>query len=252
MWQDVVDLSDFYTSSLGHTAQRVIRRRIRNWWSNVRGDSILGMGYATPYLRPFRDEARRVVALMPGRMGVTAWPPEGPNSTGICQEDHLPLPDLSMDRILLVHGLENSNQVRAYLRELWRVLTDGGHMIVAVPNRRGIWARMDHTPFGHGQPYSIDQLHRVLRESMFSPERSTRVLFVPPSRRRFLMAAAPAWENVGSRWFQPLAGVVLVEATKQIYAGTTVSAPVRRVGKAIGAVSSGHNAAGRAVRKHGA
>lgn len=176
MWQDVVDLSDFYSSSLGHAAQRIIRRRIRDWWSNVRGDSILGMGYATPYLRPFRDEARRVVALMPGRMGVMAWPPEGPNSTGICQEDHLPLPDLSMDRILLVHGLECSNQVRAYLRELWRVLADGGHMIVAVPNRRGIWARMDHTPFGHGQPYSIDQLHRVLRESMFSPERSTSTL----------------------------------------------------------------------------
>ena len=252
MWQDVIDLSDFYTSSLGHTAQRIIRRQVRHWWSNVQGDSVLGMGYATPYLRPFRDEARRVVALMPGRMGVMEWPPEGPNSTGICQEDRLPLPDLSVDRILLVHGLECSNQVRAYLRELWRVLADGGHMIVAVPNRRGIWARMDHTPFGHGQPYSIDQLHRALRESMFLPERSMRVLFVPPSRRRFLLAAAPAWENAGSRWFQPLAGVVLVEATKQIYAGTTVTAPARRVGKAIGAVSSGHGAAGRVVRMRGA
>ncbi len=249
MWQDIVDLSDFYTSSLGLAAQRIIRRHIRGWWPSVRGESILGIGYATPYLRPFREEARRVLALMPGRMGVIAWPPEGPNSASICSEDHLPLPDLSMDRILVVHGLECSDQVRSYLRELWRVMTDGGRLAVAVPNRRGIWARMDHTPFGHGQPYSVDQLHRVLRGSMFTPQRSTRLLFVPPSRRRFLMAAAPAWENIGSRWFQPLAGVVMVEATKQMYAGAAMTPAARRVRSAVGVVSSGQNAGRGVLRK---
>ena len=252
MWQDIVDLSEFYTSSLGHTAQRIIRRRIRGWWSDVRGDSVLGVGYATPYLRPFRDEAARVLALMPGRMGVMAWPREGPNCAAICDEAHLPLPDLSIDRILVVHGLECSDQVRAYLREIWRVLADGGRLIVAVPNRRGIWARMDHTPFGHGQPYSIDQLHHALNNSLFVPQRSTRLLFVPPSRRRFLMAAAPAWENVGTRWFQPLAGVVLMEATKQMYAGTTVTAGARRI-RAVASVPSGmQNRSNTAVRRRAA
>ena len=173
---DVVDLRDFYATTLGHTAQRIIRRHIRAWWPDVRGDNVLGLGYAVPYLRPFREEAQRVVAIMPGRMGVVAWPREGPNCTAICEEDHLPLPDLSMDRILMLHSLECSDRVRPCLRELWRVLADGGRMIVAVPNRRGIWARMDHTPFGHGQPYSVDQLRHVLRESMFAPVRFTRVL----------------------------------------------------------------------------
>ncbi len=241
MWQDVVELRDFYSGSLGHVAQRMIRRRVRELWPDVRGENVLGLGYATPYLRRFRAEAQRVLALMPGRMGVLPWPGEGRNSTAIAAEDELPLADLSMDRILLAHGLECTDQISAYLREVWRVLADGGRLLVVAPNRRGIWARLDHTPFGHGQPFSMDQLHQILRQSMFVPVRSLRALYVPPGQRRFLLAAAPAWENIGNRWFQPLAGVVLVEATKQTYAGTTVSAAPRRRYAPVGATSGGRD-----------
>jgi len=150
------------------------------------------------------------------------WPARVPgekNLTTIAQEDEIPLPDLSVDRILMVHGLEYSETGQQMLREMWRVLSDGGRLIVAVPNRRSIWARADHTPFGHGHPYSMEQLNRTLRQSMFTPVRETRALFFPPSRRRFWLAAAPAWERIGERWFSPLGGVAMVEATKQIYGG---------------------------------
>ena len=62
MWNDAVDLRDFYRTSLGQIARRTIRRRIRQTWDNVAGLNVLGFGYATPYLLPFRDEARRVIA----------------------------------------------------------------------------------------------------------------------------------------------------------------------------------------------
>ncbi len=114
----------------------------------------------------------------------------------------------------MVHGLESSENAGHLLREMWRVLSDGGRLIVVVPNRRSIWARADHTPFGHGHPYSMEQLNRVLRQSMFTPVRETRALFFAPSRRRFWVTAAPAWERIGERWFSPLGGVAIVEATK--------------------------------------
>ncbi len=235
MWPDIVDLKDFYDSSLGLVARRMIRRRLRELWPDVRAMRVLGLGYATPYLRPFRAEAERVLAVMPSGMGVLHWPPEGPNLACVADEAELPLPDLSMDRVLLVHGLECTEQLRALLREAWRVMSDSGRLLVVVPNRRSIWARADHTPFGHGHPYSLEQLRRVLREAMFTPVRTARALYVPPSRRRFLLAAAPAWENIGHRWFQPLGGVTMVEAGKQIYAGVVerkgarTSAPIRAV-----------------------
>jgi len=98
-----------------------------------------------------------------------------------------------------------------------------------VPNRRGIWARLDRTPFGHGYPYTPGQLNRLLRDTLFSPLRVERALFVPPSRSRMVIASAPAWENIGVRWFPTFSGVLLIEAGKEIYAPTVE--PARAVGR---------------------
>jgi hypothetical protein len=44
-----------------------------------------------------------------------------------------------------------------------------------------------------------------------------------------LLHSAPAVEKLGDRWFQAISGVVMVEASKQIYAATPVqSVPARR------------------------
>tara|TARA_R110000787_G_scaffold84155_2_gene180586 strand:- start:555 stop:1346 length:792 start_codon:yes stop_codon:yes gene_type:complete len=229
MYNDAIDLRDFYASSLGHTAQRIVRRYIRSAWPDVRGMSLAGIGYATPYLRPFMDEAERVVALMPAQQGVIRWPADGANVTALASEDDLPLPDVSMDRVLLVHAVECSEQLRTLLREVWRVTAEGGRVLIVVPNRRGIWARLDHTPFGHGHPYTPAQLSRLLRDNLFLPEQSLAALFAPPTRSRMVLASAPAMEKVGVRWFQTFGGVLLIEAQKQIYAGTgaTETAPAR-------------------------
>ncbi|MCH8139779.1 MAG: methyltransferase domain-containing protein, partial [Proteobacteria bacterium] len=137
-------------------------------------------------------------------------------------------PDASIDRVLLVHALECSEQVRPMLREVWRVLADGGRLLVVVPNRRGIWARFDRSPFGHGQPYTVSQLSRLLRDNLFTPIAAAGSLFAPPSHSRMMLAAAPAWERLGSRWFQTFAGVVLIEAGKQIYAASPARAGKRK------------------------
>ena len=116
MHSDIVDLRDFYETSLGQVARRVIRRRLRELWPDGAGQRMVGIGYATPYLRPYLGEAERVIALMPAGLGVTCWPAEGPGLTALVDETELPLPDLSVDRVLLVHGLEGTEQVRPMLR----------------------------------------------------------------------------------------------------------------------------------------
>ncbi|MGH6953013.1 MAG: class I SAM-dependent methyltransferase [Alphaproteobacteria bacterium] len=218
MWTDVVDLRDFYGESLGRLAARLLRRRIRELWPEAKGESLLGIGYATPYLRPFLEDAQRVLAVMPAGQGVLRWPADQPNVVALADEDQLPFPDLSMDRILLVHALEFSEQVRSMLREVWRVLSDRGRLLVVVPNRRGLWAQLERTPFGHGHPYTALQLSRLLRDNLFTPLRTATALHVPPIRSRMLLSVAGAWEQVGDRWLQTFAGVVLIEAAKEIYA----------------------------------
>ena len=221
MYNDVFDLRDFYSTPLGHAAQRIVRRHIRDAWPDVTGMSVAGIGYSTPYMQRFREEAERVVALMPAQQGIMRWPAQGGNIAALAPEDNLPLPDTSMDRILLVHALECSEKLRKLLREVWRITAEGGRVLIVVPNRRGIWARLDHTPFGHGHPYTPAQASRLLRDNLFQPEKTVSALFVPPSRFRMALASAPAIEKIGTRWFPAFGGLLILEAQKQTYAGST-------------------------------
>src|SRR5881392_321806 len=133
---DVVDLRNFYAQPLGTVARRFVSRGIRARWSNTRAQRIAGIGYATPYLGLFREEAERCLAFMPAAQGVVKWPSDRPALATLVDEDELPLPDAAVDRVLLVHAIENSQNVAALLREVWRVLAAGGRLLVVVPNRR--------------------------------------------------------------------------------------------------------------------
>jgi SAM-dependent methyltransferase len=156
------------------------------------------------------------------------WPEGEPGLVALAEESELPLSDASIDRVLMVHALENSEQVRPLLREAWRVLAPGGRLLVVVPNRRGIWARVERTPFGSGFPYSPGQLSSLLRDNMFQPTARATALYVPPLRSRMLLRTAGAWEKLGQRWARLVGGVLLVEAEKQIYAMTGTRARPRR------------------------
>lgn len=224
MWTDAVDLRDFYASGLGRVARRMIGRRIRAVWPDVRGLTVVGLGYATPFLGPFRAEAARVLAVMPAPQGVLHWPMEGAGLTTLATETDLPLPDRSVQRLLVVHALECTERTRQMMREIWRVLADGGRLLIVVPNRRGLWARFERTPFGHGRPYSTAQLSQGLRDVMFTPHEASAALFVPPVHSRMVLSSAAAWEQIGQRWFTTFSGVLVFEATKQIYAGHAVGA----------------------------
>ncbi len=205
----------------------MIRRRVRLMWPDLTGMRLLGVGYATPYLRPFLGEAERVMAVMPASQGVLPWPLEGPNRVLLAEDGELPLPDFSVDRVLIAHGLEFSEQIRPLLKEVWRVLAGGGRVLVVVPNRRGIWARIDRTPFGQGHPYTPSQLAHLLRDENFTPERHGQALYLPPTNSRMIVRSAAAWESVGERWFTRFAGVSMVEATKQLYSKPLVARRLR-------------------------
>jgi SAM-dependent methyltransferase len=214
---DVVDLRNFYAHPLGTVARRFIGRGVRRLWTGSTGLRVLGIGYATPYLGLFREDAERCLAFMPAAQGVVKWPSARPTLTALADECELPLPDGAVDRILLIHALESSRDVAALLRDVWRVLAAGGRILAVVPNRRGLWARMDTTPFGYGRPYSRSQITHLLRETWFTPTAWGEALYVPPIDRRWFLRSALAWERSGATVSAPFAGVHLVEATKQVY-----------------------------------
>ncbi|HYF54776.1 MAG TPA: methyltransferase domain-containing protein [Salinarimonas sp.] len=212
---DIVELRAFYASPLGLAARRRVAAAVGGLWGSLRGQRVLGLGFATPFLDP--ADAERVLALMPAAQGVVAWPDAARSATCLADPLMLPLPDACVDRILAVHALEVSESPSELLYELWRVLTPGGRIIVVAPNRRGLWARMDTTPFGQGQPYSRSQLKRLLRRALFTPEAWTETLYMPPLRNGLWLRTAEAWERLGTGLGLPFAGLHVVEATKQLH-----------------------------------
>ena len=225
---DVVDLREFYGSRVGNSTRRLISQALRPHLRIPGGATVVGLGFATPYLDGGIADARATLAFMPARQGVLQWPPREPVSSALVDEFDLPLLESVADLVLVVHGLELTDNPAEMLDELWRVLAPQGRLLLVVPNRRGMWARFDSTPFGNGRPFSRSQIAGLLKEARFSIMSWSQALFMPPIDRGPFLSSAPALERLGN-WLMPrFAGVVIVEAMKQVYA-TSSGKRVRRL-----------------------
>lgn len=219
MHLDVETVRDFYVTPLGQVARRLLGAQIRARWTSVGGLTVMGLGYPTPLLGSYGVEARRLGALMPAEQGALVWPSSGPVRSVMVEETQLPLPDNSVDRMLAIHCLEQAQRPGPLLREIWRVLAPEGSLILIVPNRRGVWARLDRTPFGHGRPYSRDQLQHLLTDALFTPVSWSHALHIPPIDHRIVLHRwAGAWERLAERLSPSFGGVIVVEAKKELMA----------------------------------
>ncbi|MCZ7595664.1 MAG: class I SAM-dependent methyltransferase [Hyphomicrobium sp.] len=237
MQLDVDDLQEFYATPLGQTVRRLLTHRIRARWRGLHRSTLIGLGYSSPYLGAFRGEAQHLGALMPDSQGVVRWPREGASQSVLVDDDRLPLADGSVDRLLAVHCLEVAERTRQLLREMWRVLAPEGRMILVVPNRRGVWARLDNTPFGQGRPYSRRQLDQLLVGAMFTPLDWGGALFFPPLGRQVLLRSSTAWERVGASVSPAFCGVLIVEASKELVAPIGKPAKARRLPQLVPSAS---------------
>ncbi|MEM9494889.1 MAG: methyltransferase domain-containing protein [Pseudomonadota bacterium] len=217
MRTDILEFHEFYQSPLGRMAERFIGERLQEAWPSMARLTLAGFGYATPYLK-FFDDADARLALAPGGQGVMRWPRSGANAAGLVCEDHWPLPDASVDRLIVVHGLEEAAAPRRLMREIWRVLTDDGRVIIVAAHRRGLWSTVDATPFAAGRPYLKRRLNALLQDAMFRANAWSAALYFPPVQSQFLLRAARAWERTGTRAWPGLGGVIMVEAQKELMA----------------------------------
>lgn len=216
MRRDVLDLRAFYATPLGAAVREQVGRKLEEAWGDAHGLDVLGLGYATPFLDGFLRRARRVVTAMPGSQGVELWPGDQPNLACLADEEALPFPNALFDRVLVIHGLEESDDVDRLMAEVRRVLAPSGRVILAVVSRRGLWAGAEATPFGYGRPFTRSQVEEVVRRAELEPAAWSRCLYAPPVQ--FMAPYAEAFEQMGSRIAAPLSGLILLEAVKQTFA----------------------------------
>jgi SAM-dependent methyltransferase len=217
MTADVSRFISFYKTPLGRTARSLVRTDITDLAGDISGKRIMGLGFATPYLRFTLQNAERVMAFMPARQGASAWPREGPSRTVLCDPLEMPLTDASVDLTIAVHALEHAADDEELMRELWRITAPNGEVIFVVPRRRGIWAQRDNTPFGSGNPYSGGQIDKLLRDHSFVPEAWRDSLFVPPVQSRLILRSTRLFESTGRFLGAAVSGVICVRARKAAF-----------------------------------
>ncbi|HUH77746.1 MAG TPA: methyltransferase domain-containing protein [Devosia sp.] len=207
----------YYKTPLGRISRTLVREQVIGLAGDVTGKRVLGLGFATPYLRFTLERAERVLAFMPARQGSSAWPREGPSHTVLCDPLEMPLTDAAIDLTIGIHAIEHVADAEELMRELWRITAPNGQLILVVPRRRGIWAQRDNTPFGSGNPYSGGQLDKLLRDHSFVPEAWRDALFTPPFQSRLVLKSTRLIERAGRMFGPAMSGVICVRARKAAF-----------------------------------
>lgn len=229
MRQDAVTLERFYAAPLGQAAARILAGKLTDLWGECKGLSMLGLGYGLPVLDSFAEGPSRIVAAVPHDHGLVRWDYSGRGNAAVAVGDpRLPFPDGMFDRVIVLHGLEETGNPQTYMREIWRVTAPEGRIVLAAANRTGLWSRATRTPFGHGRPWSRGQLANLMSQGVFHVTASSSALYMPPLDLKFVTAAAEGWEALGRVIAPGLGGVILIEAVKRFHAPTQggAAAPV--------------------------
>lgn len=234
MRQPAATLDAFYKSRLGQAAARLMGARMLDLWGSCDGQRVLGIGYPGPLLPIWKADAATCVGAVPEEIGQVRQSFERGQVLCSVPEHRLPFPEGLFDRVFLLHALEEADSPRQSLREAWRVLAPEGRIVVAVTNRRSMWSLADNKPFGHGRPWTRQQLVRFLNDSLFQVTASTTAVHMPPLDWRLITGASKSWERAGELVLPGLGGVVLVEAVKRLYSkpGGSAAAPVTKAVKA--------------------
>ena len=216
---DCEQLKTFYETPLGMHVQQALYAAIRSFWPQTKGQRILGVGYAGPFLEPYVNEAQLVALLAPQRFGAFPWPHPEANRVTLADPSSFPFSGGSFDKILVIHALEGNEPFpfQPLLEECARTLVPGGKVLVCAANGTGSWSHLDKTPFGKGQCFTSRRLMRALQMCDLTPLHVKYSLFMPPVNSRFLLNLSPQIEPWSNGPLRKMSGVVLVEAQQLMY-----------------------------------
>lgn len=217
---DILELAEFYAGLDGTRARAQIVQKIDALWPDPQAEPVLGFGYVLPYANVLWPDAVWHLC-MPAQQGVLVEDRAAGVRSALVDEGLMPLRDGALGRAIIIHGLEAANHSNALLSEIWRILVPNGRAIFVVPNRTGMWARRDATPFGAGRPFSRRQLRRQLKAAGFSIASIRPALMLPPALPKFLVQLLAPAERLLALLLPQIGGVWVVDIVKQ------VPAPIR-------------------------
>jgi len=173
------------------------------------------------------------------RNRILAGPGPAPSVNLYCEASELPLESDSVDVVIAHHALEFSDRPHQVLRELQRVLTPHGQLLLtgwnphsALGLARRLRAMAPSSPWHEHHPVGTGRLSDWLHLLGFEIEDTLYLYHLPP----FGSGRLRAWLSRGDRWCSahhvPMGGLYLMRAVKQVAAHNRPRT-VRRRGEAL-------------------
>ena len=218
----------FYQTHAGQTCAALLRERLHWFWPDLRGQRVLGLGYAGPYLGAWRGRgALCISARIPEHRPDAQHANRPPGAERECVVDPyaLPFDDDTFDRIVLVHVCTEVDQMVPLLRAAGRVMKDDGRMLMILPNALGGRLRQKNTPFAQDVAFSRIGLKTTLGHAMLLPERRDEALFLPALQACTSVRRGRRSDIAGKVLSPGLGSLILVEAVKDVFSATPL--PVR-------------------------
>lgn len=154
----------------------------------------------------------------------------------IAAAEALPFAEHSVDLVVLPFTLHHSHDPQQVMREGYRVLIPGGHLLIIQPNAWGMAAAMPwlakqrQHPLWQGQWLSPWRLHEWLSLLACDIRQQHHLAFTSGWRQQ---PPADWLEQQGRRWLGPLAAVEVILACKQEAPLTLVRMPQRSSRRAV-------------------
>lgn len=127
----------------------------------------------------------------------------------------LDFPDCSFDEVIIFNAIDEKRLLDGFMREVWRVLEDGGKVLFFAPSPISFWRIDKRTPLGSGLSFCPLKLWFRLARLRFTPLKVRRALLLPP---RFYDAKWAEREAKHQFWLAPLAGAFAVLCEKRLIA----------------------------------
>jgi SAM-dependent methyltransferase len=208
------ELESWYDSGQGRYALEQIRATLASKLETAFGYHILQLG-------PVRGE--NLLAASPINHHIHAGERGGQGVGLLCEADEIPLDSDSVDVIVAHHCMEFSANPHQVLRELQRVLTPQGHLLLVGFNPmslRGVATMVRRlnrrSPWRHYQPVSEGRVTDWLRLLGCPPESRRFVYSIPPLGRGRLREALRRGDHWLCRHNLPIGGLYVVHAIKQV------------------------------------
>ncbi len=125
----------------------------------------------------------------------------------------LPIASDSVDLVILMHHLSNTNEPHAILREAFRILIPEGKLVIIDFNPKSLWGLrhflqswLEHVPF-KGHFYTAKRIDDWMRLLGFDKDLLQRVGYLPPIQNSSLIPRL-SWLEKGMRKWLPVFGAL--------------------------------------------